>query len=60
MLVNLLFTVVATFVFRAMKVPEGTDGTAPEDYIADEGDPRVHELPDPLEDRRCRPAAAER
>jgi SSS family solute:Na+ symporter len=39
--VNLLVAVVATFVFKALKAPEGVDQTAPDDYFADEGEPRV-------------------
>jgi len=42
--VNLLVTVIATFILRAMKQPEGTDSTRLEDYFADEDDPRVQEL----------------
>ena len=33
-----------TFVFRAMKSPEGVDQTEPSDYYADEGDPRVQPI----------------
>ncbi|HWS36140.1 MAG TPA: sodium:solute symporter [Actinoplanes sp.] len=40
-LVNVLVAVVVTVALRAAKTPEGTDGTAPDDYFADEGDPRV-------------------
>ncbi|WP_430789725.1 monocarboxylate uptake permease MctP [Actinoplanes sp. G11-F43] len=40
-LVNALVAVVVTLALRAAKTPEGTDGTAPDDYFADEGDPRV-------------------
>jgi SSS family solute:Na+ symporter len=39
--VNLLVAVVATFVFKALKAPEGVDQTTPDDYFADEGEPRV-------------------
>jgi SSS family solute:Na+ symporter len=39
--VNLLVAVIATFVFRALKTPDGVDGTEPTDYFADEGDPRI-------------------
>jgi solute:Na+ symporter, SSS family len=35
---------VLTFVFRAMKSPEGVDQTEPSDYYADEGDPRVQPI----------------
>ena len=44
-LVNLLVTVIATFILRAMKQPEGTDTTRLEDYFADEDDPRVQDVP---------------
>lgn len=40
-LVNALVAVIVTLALRAAKTPEGTDGTAPDDYFADEGDPRV-------------------
>jgi SSS family solute:Na+ symporter len=43
--VNLLVTVIATFILRAMNQPEGTDSTRLEDYFADEDDPRVQDLP---------------
>jgi SSS family solute:Na+ symporter len=33
--------VLATFVFRALKTPDGVDGTTKDDYTADEGDPRL-------------------
>jgi solute:Na+ symporter, SSS family len=44
-IVNLLVTIVATLILRAMNVPEGIDETRPDEYFADRGDPRVHELP---------------
>jgi solute:Na+ symporter, SSS family len=47
-LVNLLVAVVVTVVLRAMKKPDGVDGTTDDDYFADEGDPR-------LERERTRP-----
>ncbi|MBG0565755.1 monocarboxylate uptake permease MctP [Actinoplanes aureus] len=40
-LVNLLIAVIATFILRAAKTPEGVDGTTSDDYFADEGDPRI-------------------
>jgi SSS family solute:Na+ symporter len=49
--VNLLVAVIATFLLRAMKQPEGTDTTRLEDYFADEDDPRVHDLPLDVGDR---------
>ncbi|MCX4819280.1 sodium:solute symporter [Streptomyces sp. NBC_01142] len=43
---NMLVTVVMTFVLRAAKAPEGVDETDPSDYTADAGDPGVRtELP---------------
>ncbi|MDH6225057.1 MULTISPECIES: sodium:solute symporter family protein [Streptomyces] len=43
---NVLVTVVLTFVLRAAKAPEGVDETSPSDYTADSGDPGVDpELP---------------
>jgi SSS family solute:Na+ symporter len=38
---NLLVAVVVTLILRAMKTNEGVDGTEPDDYFADEGDPRL-------------------
>jgi SSS family solute:Na+ symporter len=40
-LVNILVAAVLTLILRASRVAEGTDGTSPDDYFADEGDPRV-------------------
>ncbi|AGZ40072.1 monocarboxylate uptake permease MctP [Actinoplanes friuliensis] len=39
--VNLLVAVIVTLILRAMKTPEGVDGTEADDYFADEGDPRL-------------------
>jgi len=39
--VNLLIAVIVTLVLRAMKTPDGVDGTEHDDYFADEGDPRL-------------------
>jgi solute:Na+ symporter, SSS family len=39
--VNALVAVIATLILRAAKSPEGVDGTSPDDYFADEGDPRI-------------------
>ncbi|MET8148043.1 monocarboxylate uptake permease MctP [Actinoplanes sp. NPDC049668] len=39
--VNLLVVVIATLILRAIKTPEGIDGTEPDDFFADEGDPRL-------------------
>jgi SSS family solute:Na+ symporter len=41
--VNLLIAVLVTLVLRAMKTPDGFDGTEPDDYFADEGDPRLEQ-----------------
>ena len=46
LLANLLVAVVATLVFRAMKVPEGDDATKADEYFADQGDPRLRDLPE--------------
>jgi SSS family solute:Na+ symporter len=59
--VNLLVAVIATFILRAMKQPEGTDTTRLEDYFADEDDPRVQDVqldiaePEPAGDAGGRP-----
>jgi len=42
---NLLVAAIVTYALRAAKVSEGTDATADGDYLADRGDPRVHDLP---------------
>jgi SSS family solute:Na+ symporter len=49
LLVNLIVAVVVTLILRAMKVPDGVDGTAENDYTAEREDPTVRDLPDPLE-----------
>ena len=46
--VNVLVVVVVTLILRAMKVAEGVDGTAENDYTAAREDPTVRDLPDPL------------
>jgi SSS family solute:Na+ symporter len=40
-LVNALIAVIVTLILRAAKTPDGIDGTTPDDYFADEGDPRI-------------------
>ncbi|MEU4717535.1 monocarboxylate uptake permease MctP [Micromonospora purpureochromogenes] len=40
-LVNLVVAALLTLVLRAVKVTDGVDHTTPDDYFADEGDPRV-------------------
>jgi SSS family solute:Na+ symporter len=54
--VNLLVTVLLTVFLRAAKVPDGPDDTRPGDYFADQGDPRVRELP-PLSGEEARSVA---
>jgi solute:Na+ symporter, SSS family len=49
---NLIVTVVLTFVLRAMKTPDGVDETEPSDYYADEGDPRIEPITELTEDAR--------
>jgi SSS family solute:Na+ symporter len=46
--VNVLVVVVVTLILRAMRVPDGVDGTAETDYTAEREDPTVRDLPDPL------------
>jgi SSS family solute:Na+ symporter len=43
---NLVVCAVATLVFRAMKVADGVDATQPDEFFADAGDPRVHDIPE--------------
>jgi SSS family solute:Na+ symporter len=43
---NVLVAIVLTIALRAGKAPEGADATKPDDYYADEGDPRVEPLPE--------------
>jgi SSS family solute:Na+ symporter len=42
--VNIAVAVVGTFILRALKTPDGVDGTTPDDYLADEGDPRLEKV----------------
>ena len=44
LVLNLLVAAVLTLIFRAAKLPEGVDQTDPDDYYADEGDPRVEPI----------------
>jgi SSS family solute:Na+ symporter len=48
-LVNLVVALVATLIFRALKTPDGVDATEPDDYFADEGDPRIDRTTTPVE-----------
>ncbi|MET0418875.1 MAG: sodium:solute symporter, partial [Actinoplanes sp.] len=41
--VNALVAVVVTLILRALKTPEGFDGTEHDDYFADEGDSRLEQ-----------------
>jgi SSS family solute:Na+ symporter len=45
-LVNVVVAVIATLVLRAVKAPDGVDSTTAPDYTADEGDPKVSEIPE--------------
>ncbi|AXK31509.1 sodium:solute symporter family protein [Streptomyces armeniacus] len=45
---NLLVTLVLTFVLRALNAPDGVDETSPGDYTADAGDPGVQEKLPPV------------
>ncbi len=45
LLANLLVCVLGTLLLRG-RVPEGEDRTQTRDYSADEGDPRVHDIPE--------------
>ena len=46
--VNLLVAVLATLILRAAKTTDGVDGTEPDDYFADEGDPRIDKSTTPV------------
>jgi solute:Na+ symporter, SSS family len=43
---NLVVAAIATLLFRALKMTEGVDATQPDEYFADAGDPRVHDIPE--------------
>jgi SSS family solute:Na+ symporter len=45
-LVNLIVAILGTLALRAGKVTDGEDITRRPDYFADEGDPKVKELPE--------------
>ena len=47
---NLVVCVLGTLLLRG-RVPEGEDRTQLRDYTADQGDPRVHEIPEVVEGR---------
>ncbi|SNT53714.1 solute:Na+ symporter, SSS family [Streptosporangium subroseum] len=42
--VNLIVAILGTVIARASKVTDGGDATQPDQYLADEGDPRVKDL----------------
>ncbi|HEY3506980.1 MAG TPA: sodium:solute symporter [Actinocatenispora sp.] len=44
-LVNVVVAVIFTLIFKAAKAPDGRDLTTKPDYTADEGDPKVSEVP---------------
>jgi SSS family solute:Na+ symporter len=44
LIVNLVVAALGTLVFRALKVADGPDTTARDDYYVDEGDPKVKDL----------------
>jgi len=44
--INILVVVIITAVLRAMRVPEGVDGTADTDYTAEREDPTFRDLPE--------------
>ncbi|HEX7187828.1 MAG TPA: sodium:solute symporter [Actinomycetes bacterium] len=46
LLANLVVCALATVALRAAKAPDGVDVTKPDEYFADEGDPRLHEIPE--------------
>jgi SSS family solute:Na+ symporter len=48
-LVNAVVAVIVTVILRALKTADGADGTQPDDYFADEGDPRIDRTPTPVE-----------
>ncbi|SCL17641.1 solute:Na+ symporter, SSS family [Micromonospora pallida] len=56
-LVNLAVAAIVTLGLRAARVPEGADGTTPDDYFADEGDPRVTPGPEADADPAREPVA---
>jgi solute:Na+ symporter, SSS family len=46
--INVIVATAVTFVLRALKTPAGIDTTIKGDYFADEGDPRVKPLDEPI------------
>ena len=45
-IVNVVVCVIATFLFRALKLADGVDITKTSEYFADRDDPRVRDLPE--------------
>jgi len=56
--INVGLAVVLTLVFRALRLPAGTDQTADGDYLADAGDVAVGPLPGLVDESTPPPAAA--
>jgi solute:Na+ symporter, SSS family len=46
LVINVVVAVVLTVIFRAIKAPEGTDGTEPEDYRSDVASKQVRQFAD--------------
>ncbi len=46
LMLNFIVVIVATVLFRAIKLPEGRDSTTADDYVADQGDPRIKPIPE--------------
>ncbi|MCT9930280.1 sodium:solute symporter [Planotetraspora sp. A-T 1434] len=44
LIVNLVVAVLGTVIARLVDAADGPDATRPDDYFADQGDPRVHDL----------------
>ncbi len=55
--INAIVAIVLTFVFRALKVKDGTDITNPSDYGADENDPKVADLQHVIDEEINSPGA---
>jgi solute:Na+ symporter, SSS family len=56
--INVALAVVLTVVFRALRLPGGTDQTVDDDYLADAGDVAVGELPGLVDGQTPPPATA--
>ncbi len=46
LLANIVVAVLATVAFRAAGAADGVDATKPDEYFADQGDPRLRDLPE--------------